>query len=169
MPWLILFFSLLYFMAAWQGSASLTALNTALGTDLPNYGKFALMLGLIWAIGLWGPARKPAMLLLAVILVGIALGSGSGVAAFFTNLSSLTAGAGIVNTAPSQVQSGVSGSGTAAGSGTVSGLGGGLVGGAGNTVAGSTATALSGGDLISGVGSDVIGGAVSDVFGSIGF
>lgn len=102
MPWLILFFAVLYFVTAWQGPQSLATLNGNLATDIPNYGKFVLMIAVIWAIGLVPAMRKPAMLLLALILVTIALSSSSG---FFTNIQTLGTASQqpITNTAPSQV------------------------------------------------------------------
>ena len=126
MPWLILFFAALYFAAAWQGSDKIGQLNGYLQTDLPNYGKFALMIVVIWALGIWPPARKPATLLLGLILVSIAIAGGGG---FFTNLQNLTVPSGTTSTAPSQIQSGVGGSTSSGDTSSILGAAGTILGG----------------------------------------
>lgn len=105
MPWLMLAVAVIYFVAAWQGEATLSTLNSNLMQDLPAFGAFALMVIVIWAIGMVPKMRKPAMLLLTLVILAIVLTNG-GTTQFLQNIQNLQAGAGQANIAPSQINAG---------------------------------------------------------------
>lgn len=87
-PYLLIFFAALFFVAAWQNRVSY--LTSGLAQDLPPFGKFAIAMAVLWAIGLVPKMRGISVGLITLVVVAIVLTHSE---QFWQNLTSIGSGA----------------------------------------------------------------------------